>query len=555
MTRWRPLVLLAAAVAASSLFAGLAGADDDDDDGGGIGLARLGTYSAGPDVFDEGAAEIPAYDRRSKRLFVVNGAANVVDVLDIRNPSSPTEVGELDVSAFGSPNSVAVSDGVVAVTSTAIVSEGDDDPTRPGTVAFFTTAGAHLRTLTVGATPDMAAFTPNGDWLLIANEGEPNSYGLADSVDPEGSISVVDMRRGVAAATVRTAGFDSFDDRLAALRQSGVRIFGPSATVARDLEPEYIAVSRNSRTAWVTLQEANAIAEVDVRAAEVESIRPLGTKDHSMPGNGFDASDQGGPPPAIAPRPVRGTYMPDAIVALTRGDETYLLTANEGDVREWPGIKGPGSTTEALRAGNSAVQLDSPLPAGLNRLNITTVPGLAGGDTDGNGKIDVLQSFGARSFSVWTTSGQLVADSGDQLEQITAATPGVVFNASNTNNSFDNRSDDKGPEPEEIELGKISGRWYAFVGLERPGGVVVYDVSRPSAPRFVTYVNNRDFSVDPEDPQGGDPLDLGPEGIVFIAAKDSPTRKPLLVVANEISGTTTIYAVETVRGGDEDDDD
>jgi hypothetical protein len=554
MTRWRVLVLPAAAVAAASLFAGFAAADDDDDDGRRITLTRLGTYSAGADVFDEGAAEIPAYDAKSKRLFVVNGAANVVDVLDLSNPATPTEVDELDVSAFGSPNSVAASGGVVAVASTAIVAGGDDDPTKPGTVAFFSTAGAHLRTMTVGATPDMVAFTPNGDRLLVANEGEPNSYGLPGSVDPEGSVSVIDMRRGVAAATIQTAGFAGFNGQLSALQQAGVRIFGPGATVAQDLEPEYLAISHDSRTAWVTLQEANAIAEVDVRSATVTSIRPLGMKDHSQPGNGFDASDQGGPPPAIAPRSVRGMYMPDAIVALRLEGKTYLLTANEGDVREWDGIKGPGSETEALRAGNAAVQLDSPLPTGLNRLSITTVPGPAGGDTDGNGKINVLQSFGARSFSVWSTSGKLIADTGDELEQITAATPGVIFNASNTNNEFDNRSDDKGPEPEEIELGKISGRWYAFVGLERPGGIVVYDVGKPKSPELVTYVNNRDFTVDPEDPQGGNPLDLGPEGFVFISAKDSPIRTPLLVVANEISGTTTIYAIEAVGGRDDGDD-
>jgi hypothetical protein len=547
---WRRLlVLLGMVVAAGAMFAGLAVADDDDDDEGGgtIALTKLGTYSAGPDVFDQGAAEIPAYDPKSERLFVVNGAANVVDVLDIANPAAPAEVGELDVSAFGSPNSVAVSKGVIVVASTAILPNGDDDSSQPGTVAFFDASGNQLRPrMTVGATPDMAAFTPDGRWLLIANEGEPNGYGAGFS-DPEGSVSVIDMRKGVARATLRTARFRAFDTRKAALQRAGVRIFGPGASVSQDLEPEYIAISGDSETAWVTLQEANAIAELDVEKARFDEILPLGTKAHSRFANRLDANDQDGV--LIDRRQVRGMYQPDAIVALERGGRTYLLTANEGDVREWPNVLGPGTTAESARASAaaSAGRLDGPVPPGLNRLNITQAPGLAGGDTDGNGKIDVLHTFGARSMSVWSPSGRLLADTGSELEVLTATMPGVRFNASNTNSTLDNRSDDKGPEPEEIELGKVGGTWYAFLALERTGGVVAYDVDDPTSPKAVDYVNNRDFTAaDIESPAAGD---LGPEGLAFISSKDSPTGTPLLAVANEISGTTTLYSIEQVGGG------
>lgn len=534
--------LLIAGIVGGSLVVGLETAGTADKS---IALSKLGTYPAGPsaDVFDEGAAEIPAYDPETKRAFVVNGFEDVVDLIDISDPANPVEIDELDVSSYGSPNSVAVSNGVVAVVSTAVVVEdGDnvDDPTQPGTLAFFDTDANALRPpITVGATPDMAAFTPNGKWLLIANEAEPNSYGLPDSVDSEGSISVIDLRSGVLAATVRTAGFGSFNAKKSALQQAGVRIFGPGATVAQDLEPEYIAVSTNSKTAWVTLQEANAVAEVDILGAAVTSIKPLGTKDHSIAGNGLDASDQDGP--AIATRAVRGMYMPDAIVAFQLRGKTFLVTANEGDVREWDGIKGPGTDNEAARASTLAAQLDGPLPAGVNRLNVTSVPGLAGGDTDGNGKINVLQSFGARSISVWSTSLNQLADTGDQLEQVTKVAPGVNFNASNTNNTVDNRSDDKGPEPEGIALGQIAGTWYAFVALERVSGVAVYDLSTPSSPAFVEYVSNRNFAQAPNSGLAGD---LGPEGLVFISGDESPTGEPLLVVANEISGTTTIWAIQ-----------
>jgi choice-of-anchor I-like protein len=510
-----------------------------------ISLSKVGTIAAGPiaDVFDEGAAEIPAYDPASKRAFVVNGFADVVDIVDLASPSSPTKVGELDVSSFGSPNSVDVSNGVVAVASTAVVvedGENVDDPTTPGTVAFFDANGNSLRApIVAGGTPDMVTFTHDGKWLLVANEGEPSSYGEADSVDPEGSVTVIDMRSGVAAATARTADFHTFDTKKAALQQAGVRIFGPGASVSQDLEPEYIAGSVNSKTAWVTLQEANAIAELDVVGASIKSISPLGLKDHSLPNQGLDASDQDGP--AIAPRSVRGMYMPDAIAAFQQNGKTFLITANEGDVREWDGIKGPGTNTELARAGTLGALLDAPLPPGLSRLNVTTVPGRAGGDTNGDGKIDVLMSFGARSISVWSTNIKLLADTGDQLEQVTKATPGVAFNASNTNNTVDNRSDDKGPEPEGIALGQIAGTWYAFVALERVGGVAVYDLSAPQTPSFVEWVPGRDYAQAVTSGLAGD---LGPEGLVFVGRDESPTGVPLLIVANEISGTTTIYEIE-----------
>ncbi|MFM7576255.1 MAG: choice-of-anchor I domain-containing protein, partial [Microcystaceae cyanobacterium] len=136
----------------------------------------------------------------------------------------------------------------------------------------------------------------------------------------------------------------------------------------------------------------------------------------------------------------------------------------------------------------------------------------------------------------------LVYDSGDDFEQITGTFFPDYFNASNSNNNFDNRSDDKGPEPEGLVLGEIEGRSYAFIGLERIGGVMVYDVSNPQTPQFVQYLNNRNFSVATNSPEAGD---LGPEGLTFIKAEESPNGKALLVVANEVSGTTTIYEINS----------
>jgi DNA-binding beta-propeller fold protein YncE len=449
-------------------------------------------------------------------------------VLDLHDPSLPSLAGRIDVSALGSPNSVAVRKGVVAIAVEA------SPKTDPGSVAFADAAGNLLGSVRVGALPDMLTFTPDGRTLLVVNEAEPSTdY----AVDPEGSVSVIDVRGPIDRLTqddVRTAGFSAFNGT--ALDPS-VRVYGPGATVAEDLEPEYLAVDSGSRTAWVTLQENNALAELDVRRAEITALHGLGFKDHSLPANAFDASDRD-TAVRIAAWPVKGMYQPDGIAVYRTKGDTYLVTANEGDAREWEAL------TEERRVG--ALTLDPtafPDPtlranANLGRLSVTAVEG----DTDGDGDYDELYAFGARSFSIRRTDGTLVFDSGDALERITAAALPAQFNSNNdANNSFDTRSDNKGPEPEDVKLAELKGRWYAFVGLERIGGIVVYDVTSPTAPRFVEYVNNRNFAGSPAAGTAGD---LGPEGLVYIARSDSPIDSPLLVVTNEISGTTSIYAVE-----------
>lgn len=157
------------------------------------------------------------------------------------------------------------------------------------------------------------------------------------------------------------------------------------------------------------------------------------------------------------------------------------------------------------------------------------------GDTDDDGDFDELYSYGARSFSIWTAQGDLVFDSGEQFAWIMAAEIPELFNANNDEDGADSRSDDKGSEPEAVTLGEIHGRTIAFIGLERPGGIMIYDVSNPFSPTFCSYANNRvDGEVGP---------DLGPEGLKFIPASKSPIHEPLLVVANEVSGTTTIFMV------------
>ncbi|HSF41910.1 MAG TPA: choice-of-anchor I family protein [Thermoanaerobaculia bacterium] len=496
-----------------------------------IVLKPIGTYSTG--LFDAGGAEIVAYDPDTQRLFVVNAEANRLDVLDIRQPWAPVRVSSIDLSPYGGGvNSVAVRDGIVAA---AVENENKQ---APGQVVFFDATGRLLSSVTVGALPDMLTFSPDGSWVLVANEGEPLDYcapGLDN--DPEGSVSVIDLRGGVAGLTqdkVRTAGFTAFNGAVPA----GIRIFGPGATVAQDLEPEYIAISHDSTTAWVTLQENNALAVVDIASAAVTSLAPLGTKDHSLPRNALDPSDRDGGV-RIAPWPVRGLYQPDAIASYSSGGQPYLVMANEGDARDYECF---GEETRVgdleLAAGVFPDAASLQEDEALGRLRTTT----AGGDTDGDGRNEEIHTFGARSFSIRNAAGDLIWDSGNEMELITAVALPDFFNSSNDgNDSADSRSDDKGPEPEGVALGLFRGRQYAFFGLERVGGVMVYDVTDPRAPFFVQYVNPRRFDGDAEAGTAGD---LGPEGLVYIPREQSPIPRALLAVGNEVSGTVTIYSIK-----------
>jgi DNA-binding beta-propeller fold protein YncE len=542
MTMWRTVILTLATL---TLIAACGGNNDPEPVAPEptpttLSLERLSSFEGGA----LGAAEITAYDRGSRRLFVVNGANGSVDVLDISTPTAPARVGSISVTALGAAvNGVAVHEGLVALAIEA------NPKTRPGVVAFYNASDLRLlNTVPVGALPDMLTFTRDGSRVLVANEGEPNSYGLPDSVDPEGSISIITVNRG-GTPTVATADFRAWNGREAELRAQGVRVYGPGATAAQDLEPEYITVSDDGLTAYVTLQENNAVAVVDVAAARVTAIRPLGWKNHNLAGFGLDASDEDGtlnsntgtPSIKIQPYPVRGMYMPDAIAGYSIGGRNYLVTANEGDARaDWPGFNEETRVRAHCTAGlDPAVFPDAAnliLDSNLGRLRITTTPNGGSAGKNAAGQCNELWSFGARSFSIWDTDFNRVYDSGDEFERRTTALPQVLFNASHDNNTLDSRSPAKGPEPEGVVLGRFGSKVFAFIGLERVGGVMVYDITTPASPSFVTYFNTRTAATG----------DRGPEGLLLIPAAQSPNGRPLLVVGNEVSGTTLIVQINLV---------
>ena len=550
-----------------------------------IKLSVLGHYKT--NIFAESAAEIPAYDAASKRLFVVNAQKGLVDVLDASKPEQPVHIAELsarDYLADSEVNSVAVQNGIVAIAVQA------KNKTDAGLVVFFNAKDlSFMSKVAVGSLPDMLTFSPNGKTVLVANEAEPNDdY----SIDPEGSVSIIDIQ-DIKQPKASIADFRAWNSQKADLMSKGVRIFGPNATVAQDLEPEYITISGDSKTAWVTLQENNAIARIDIAQQKVTDIYPLGYKDHGVMGNELDVSDRDSKIDIKTWAGLVGMYQPDSIANYQVNGQTYLVTANEGDSREWlkdedayfagnlaqgyvenirmkhlfnsKGFNAEGDYPAHLQkiangvkgaklnpvtfgyCGATATEAgDCRKDGNLGRLNIawnmgyqTNADGSPKLDANGRLTYDKLYAYGARSFSIWNTQGQLVWDSGSEFEKKVAELFPTYFNTDHEAVSLDDRSDNKGPEPEGITLGTIGAKTFAFIGLERMSGVMVYDITTPMQPKFVEYFTTRNFVETDSAKQG----DLGPEGLIFIAAKDSPNGKPLLVVGNEVSGSTAIYQV------------
>lgn len=483
---------------------------------------------AGSGLSQAQGAEILAWDAASRSLWVVGTSSagrSGIDVLSLDG----SFVSGIDLQTIGGVNSVAIANGKAAVAITAPVK------INPGFVHFYDTGSRSLlQSVTVGANPDSVTYTPDGNTVLVANEGEPSDLRavVGTAGDAEGSVSFIDATT----FAVTTAGFSGFD--VNALKAAGVRIFGPAVTQtpALNLEPEYIAVSQDGKSALVTLQENNAVGLIDLQTKTITAIQALGLKDHSLPGNGIDASDRDGSDSEplngnIQNWKVKGMYMPDAIASFTQGGQQFYVTANEGDAREdWPGF------SEEVRVGAATIDpdFDDVLKAAhgadyrtnndkLSRLLVSRT-----GDTNGDGDLDQLLAYGGRSFSILDAAGNLVFDSGDQLEQIVKA-----FDEADVSNLFpnlwdDGRSDNKGPEPESVVIGELAGRTLMFLGLERSNAVMVWDLSDRTAPTFLEFL----FTAD----------DISPEGLSFF----TDGGKGYLAVANEVSGTTSLYSIQPV---------
>ena len=452
---------------------------------------------------EEGAAEISAYDPVTKRLFVVSNDSDPrIDVVDLQNPAQPALLRAIAIAPYGNgANSVAVSNGLLAAAVEA------DPAQQPGSIVFFTTERLEVvQQVTVGALPDMVTFSPDGAYVLSANEGEPS--GDYD-IDLPGTVSIIEVDNNYA---VTTLDFSAFEEQKAPLETEGFRVFGPNASLAEDVEPEYIAVSDDSRYAWVSLQENNGLARIDLNSKVIDAIFPLGFKDYRLSENAIDVSDEDGYV-QLNTWPVFGMYQPDAIATYQVNGVSYIVTANEGDARDYDSFSEEERVEDltldahAFPDAERLQQEDQ-----LGRLEITTTLG----DTDGDEVYEELYSYGARSFSIWDgLTGKQVYDSGNKLERL-------IIDAGLYD---DGRSDAKGVEPEGLTLGKVGKHTIAFIGLERVDAVVVYDVTNPYHPRFLQVLKSGD----------------APEGLVFVPAADSPNGKSLFIVSSEGDGVVKVF--------------
>ncbi|WP_286235863.1 choice-of-anchor I family protein [Thalassotalea sediminis] len=524
----------------------------------------------------EGAAEIVQYHNKSGLIYAINSSSNqaTVDVLSLldADPNILTKDAEgvvtntnmtiqsqidLSLNTTGDANSISISNkyDLLAVAIAA--------PTtgEKGHIAIYDISGAvpvFLKNIEAGFLPDMVTFTPDSSKIVVANEGEPSGdY----TVDPQGSISIIAVNNGVVADTAIDLGFESYNTKKVELMSQGMMFPNPSGrvikgqtittTVAMDIEPEYVAVSNDSKFAYVSLQENNGIAIVDLSTDKITTVKGLGFKDWSN--YLIDASDKDNGINLRQYQNLYGMYQPDSVSSYTWQGAHFIVTANEGDGREYFF----DATDETSCLANGGIEYDEddgclayldesrvedltldPIAFdGINnddddlgRLKVSVVKG----DIDNDGDYDALYTYGARSFSIWDQNGNLVFDSGDDVVRITSAIHGQAFNNDEDANEGDTRSDAKGAEPEALTIGVVAGKTLAFIGLERMAGIMVYDISNPFNVKFVDYFINRGVTEDAEITG-----DLAPEGMKFIPA--TTTQDAMLIVGNEISGSVSVW--------------
>ena len=524
-----------------------------------LNITQIARYSAGQYNVDGGVMEIVAYNQATEWAYAINGQSGKLAAIPLAGLTAGAHVEELtgteiDVKAlveaedgtfqYGDMTSVAISPDSTTLAA-ALQAQGSNDA---GRVALFTCEEDGSLTLEAlvetGAQPDMVTFAGDGV-VLTADEGEPREGYGEDIADPKGSVTVVDVESQESTVVDFTA-FDSQRDQLA---EAGI-VLKKGSTPSVDLEPEYIAVSGGK--AYVTLQENNAIAVLDIESQTFDGVYSAGFEDHSTTAIDLDKKDDAYDPQTY--ESLLGIRMPDGIAAFTVEGTTYLVTANEGDAREW-GDEDQGTfylSEDERDFGEEGVTS----PTG----------GITGEGSGLEGKVVFFKTedfdgldpekdyvFGGRSFTVFqaTENGlEEVFTSGDDFEALTAQYVPDYFNSSNDNAVLDDRSGKKGPEAESVTVGTVDGKSYAFVALERTGGVMVYDVTDPAAITFVNYVNTRDFGTTVEGSQeyedgeldkwvtGGD---VAPEGLLFLDAASSPNGEPMLLTACEVSGTVAVY--------------
>ncbi|MDU1663551.1 MAG: choice-of-anchor I family protein [Peptoniphilus harei] len=493
-------------------------------------VRELSSYSVGRANANGGVAEIVTYNKDDKVFYVVSGVTQSIDLVKINSDGSTErkkriEIGEIledkNINA-GDMTSVSYSDEKKLLA----VAVQDEDYKNNGHIVILDKDGNYKEAYECGVQPDMVTFTKDERYVLSADEGEPREGYDKGAIDPYGSVTIVDLEN----KSTNKVEFNI--DRDEALK-NGLLLKKDSNPV-EDLEPEYIAISDDNKTAFISLQENNAIASIDIGSGNINYVKGLGFIDHSLPGNEIDAVRGKGDNAKIDIKRDNffGTPMPDGIAFLSKDGKDYILTANEGDAREWGKKKNKYENTKSKKfdekANKKTEYLDNDKTDGLDE-----------------NKIYLL---GGRSFSIYDASDLTrVYNSGSDFEKITSRIFPDFFNTSNDEDKgpdkLDARSNKKGPEAENIAVLNIKDKTYAIIGLERISGIMIYDITDPSNPVYKDYFNNRIFikSVNDKEEIGLEKRgNIGPEGLCAIEAKDSPTGKPIVLVANEVSGTVQV---------------
>jgi len=509
-------------------------------------LQWIGTFESPPEAFDTDRAEHLAYDKEGKRLIIAGADAGILTVLDINDPTTPVLDGFIPAvqdaidmldTPFESVQSTTVIRGVAVGAIVAI------PETNAGVMGLWDLEDFNwITSVPTGPQPEgIAAWdSPDGTYSLVAcvNEGSTDyddDGNPEDGIDPEGSITIMRLEGFGSDASVvfsMTIPFDASVGTTEQLLAKDVRLTGANADKPPlDLEPERAAFHPDGSKLFVNLQDNSAVGVLDVESLSWDFVDGYG-----FPPQMYDASDEDGAI-NIMNWGTFGSHMPDvADVAVING-KTYFFTADEGSGRDY----------EEARLGDvaSTCSDDVKEDASLGRLKIiTSFPTQK--NSEGELICETITSFGGRSFSIFevTESGIIpifnsMSSTETDIESIISGTNPKFFNSQDDEPNFDNRSDDKGSEPEALRVGQFDGKTLVFVGLERIGGIFVYDVTDPENPTFQDYLNRRHFGN-----EDGPFLDIGPEDIVFIPAEDSPICRPMISVANAISGSVTNYAIE-----------
>lgn len=488
-----------------------------------LNMQLFARYNSGAMNADGGSLEIVEYNNQNGYAYAVSGLKGQIIAVPIAGVQESDAVIELSGNGYDVKSLVETAAAEVGftygdITSVAISPDGTKlaaavqhaDYDKTGKIAVFTCEAdgslTNPKLYDSGVQPDMVTFA-DANTVLTADEGEPrNGYGEG-TTDPAGSVTVLNLTD----ETSEQVGFEGYTAQELTANHILIGVADDAILNPQtDLEPEYIAVSSDGKKAYVSLQEANAIAVLDVENKAFSGIYSTGFEDYSkvavdlVKDSKYDAKTYEG---------LVGARMPDGIAVYENAGKTYVITANEGDSRDWNEYCNEAKTTDFT--GDKITIIDS-----------TKCAGLPEGKT---------VMFGGRSFSIFevTENGLTeVYDSGNDFESITANVFPNYFNCSNDDNKVDSRSPKKGPEPENVTVGEINGKAYAFVAIERVGGIMAYDITDPQNSTYVNYINSRDFS---EAIQG----DVSPEGLC-VAQADG---KDILLAACEVSGTLAAYAL------------